>query len=69
MAIVRCSEGALFETKWVPFVSFKAARLGTRRVQRCPVHRKWQLIERVDPATLSDEQLADAARHPAGWLP
>jgi hypothetical protein len=65
-AIAECSEGALFETLWVPHVSFRAIRLGNRRLQRCPVHRRWQLVHRVAPATLTDEQLAAAARYPAG---
>jgi hypothetical protein len=69
MAIARCSQGGLFETKWVPLASFKAVRLGSRRLQRCPVHRKWELIERVDPATLSEAQRSEAAQYPAGWLP
>jgi hypothetical protein len=69
MAVVRCSQGGLFETKWIPLVSFKAVRLGGRRLQRCPVHRKWEAVERVDPATLSKAQQSEASQYPAGWLP
>jgi hypothetical protein len=69
MAVVRCSRGGLFETKWIPLVSFKAVRLGRRRFQRCPVHRKWEVVERVDSATLSKAQQSEASRYPAGWLP
>jgi hypothetical protein len=69
MAIVRCTQGGLFETKWVPLASFKAVRLGSRRLQRCPVHRKWELVQRVEKTTLSDQELAEAARYPAGRLP
>jgi hypothetical protein len=69
MAIARCKQGALFETKWVPWVSFRAVRLGNRRFQRCPVHRRWELVQRVDPATLSEQERAEAGRYPAGWLP
>ena len=69
MAIVRCKQGGLFETKWVPLSSFKAVRLGSRRLQKCPVHRRWELVQRVDPTTLSDEERAAAARYPAGRLP
>jgi hypothetical protein len=39
--IVRCSQGHLFETIWIPLVSFKAVRLGTRRLQRCPIGHHW----------------------------
>jgi hypothetical protein len=69
MAIVRCGQGGFFETKWVPLVSFRAVRLGSRRFQRCPVHGRWELIERVDPATLTPEERAEASRYPAGRLP
>ena len=69
MAIVRCKQGGLFETKWVLFSSFKAVRLGSRRLQKCPVHRRWELVQRVDPTTLSGEERAAAARYPAGRLP
>ncbi len=67
--IVRCSQGALFETTWLPLASLKAIRLGPRRLQRCPVHRRWELIRRVDPTTLSDQQREEASRHPAGRIP
>jgi hypothetical protein len=69
MAIVRCQSGGLFETRWVPFISFKAVRLGSRRFQRCPVHARWELVEQVDPAMLSDEERRQAASHPAGRIP
>ncbi|MCG3756406.1 hypothetical protein [Amycolatopsis sp. Poz14] len=32
--IVQCSEGHYFSTIWLPLVSFKAIRLGDRRLQR-----------------------------------
>jgi len=69
MAIVRCKQGGLFESKWVLLSSFKTVRLGSRRLQKCPVHRRWELVQRVDPTTLSDEERAAAARYPAGRLP
>ena len=69
MAIVRCKQGSLFETKWVPLVSFKAVRLGARRIQRCPIHSRWETVERVDEISLTDQERSDAARYPAGWLP
>jgi hypothetical protein len=59
--IVACSEGHRFTTIWVPAGSFKAARLGTKRYQRCPVGRHWSIVQRVDPATLSDAERAAAA--------
>jgi hypothetical protein len=35
--IVRCRDGHLFMTTWIPGVSFKAIRLGLVRIQYCPV--------------------------------
>jgi hypothetical protein len=69
VVIVRCSRGGLFETVWIPLVSFKAVRLGFLRFQRCPVHGRWELVQQVDPATLSDEERARAARYPAEPIP
>jgi hypothetical protein len=54
--IVRCSSGGLFSTIWIPAVSLKAARLGSTRLQRCPIHHKWQLVKRVDPDTLTTQE-------------
>ena len=61
--IVRCSAGHLFETIWVPLVSFKAVRLGSRRLQRCPVGHHWAYVERVAPSTLTPGEIADAQSH------
>lgn len=68
-AIVRCSAGHLFTSTWVPFVSLKAVRLGSKRFERCPVGKHWAMIERVDPAELSPEQLAEAAAQHDARLP
>jgi hypothetical protein len=67
--IVRCMRGALFETVWIPLVSFKAIRLGPLRIQRCPVHRRVEVVHPVDPATLSDAERTEAARYPAEPIP
>lgn len=61
--IVRCSAGHLFETIWVPLASLKAVRLGPRRYQHCPVGHHWAMVERVDPATLTSEEIAEAQSH------
>lgn len=37
-------------------VSFKAARLGTSRFQRCPVHHRWERARLVDPSSLSADE-------------
>ena len=69
VVIVRCMRGSLFETVWIPLVSIKAIRLGPLRIQRCPIHRRVEIVRQVDPATLSDAERAEAARYPAGPIP
>ena len=55
--IVRCRDGHLFMTTWIPMVSFKAIRLGLARVQYCPVG------DHVTPVRLvRDEDLTPAER-------
>ena len=67
--IARCSAGHLFTSTWVPLASFKAVRLGRKRYQRCPVGRHWAMIEKVDPATLSPAELAEAAEQHDSRVP
>ncbi len=57
---IRCSQGALYSTIWWPLGSFKAIHLGRTRIQRCPVHHKWERVSKVDPASLSSEELQRA---------
>jgi hypothetical protein len=62
--IVRCRDGHLFTTLWIPGVSLKSARLGPCRFQRCPVGGHWSLVTPVDVAGLTpDEQRAARERH------
>ena len=62
--IVRCGRGHLFTTIWIWGGSLKAIRLGSVRVQRCPVGHHWSRVRRVDPATLTPaEREAAAAVH------
>ena len=58
--IVKCREGHLFTTVWIPGVSFKAVRLGWLRFQRCPVGNHWSFVTPVH-----DEELTDAERYVA----
>ena len=58
--IVRCSRGALYSTIWNPWGSLKAIRLGPVRIQRCPVHHRWEKTRRVDPGALTPRQLEQA---------
>lgn len=58
---VRCADGHLFTTVWVPMASLKAVRLGNRRYQRCPVGRHWTTVTPLDPSTASSTDLEAAA--------
>ncbi|MGA2469845.1 MAG: hypothetical protein ABSG64_04055 [Solirubrobacteraceae bacterium] len=46
--VVRCSDGHLFTTIWIPLVSVKAVRLYNKRYQRCPVGHHFSIVRRVD---------------------
>ncbi len=59
---VRCKKGHLYTSIWIPYASVKGLRLGWKRWQRCPVGRHWAVTEKLDPETLSAEQLAEAAK-------
>jgi hypothetical protein len=58
---VRCSQGHLFTTIWIPLASLKAVRLGGSRYQRCPVGRHWAVVTPLEPATATPADLAAAA--------
>ncbi len=60
--VVRCRQGHLFTTIWVPGASLKAVRLGWWRLQRCPVGRHWSLVRPVRAGDLSEEERAQAAQ-------
>lgn len=59
--VVRCRQGHLFTTIWVPGVSLKALRLGPWRLQRCPVGNHWSIVTPVRRSELTDEQARAAA--------
>jgi len=61
--IVHCSGGAYYESKWVPLASLKAIRLGNRRLQRCPVHHKWEVTVKVPDDLVTPEIREQAAQH------
>jgi hypothetical protein len=54
--IVRCRQGHLFTTIWVPLASLKAVRLGWWRFQRCPVGGHWSLVSPVRESELTEEE-------------
>jgi hypothetical protein len=67
--VVRCRQGHLFTTIWIPGISLKALRLGWLRFQRCPVGRHWTLVRPVRDGDLSDEDRRAAADHHDVRLP
>lgn len=58
--IVQCAQGALYSSIWWPLVSVKSVRMGSQRLQRCPVHRRWEKTVQVDGAGLSAAEIAEA---------
>jgi len=61
--IVRCRQGHLFTTIWIPGVKLKGLDLGVARFQWCPVGRHWTLVTPVRESDLTDEERAIAAEH------
>ncbi len=68
--LVRCREGHLFFTTWIPLVSIKSMRLGGgRRFQHCPVGHHWRIVEPVDESSVTPEDVAEARLHHDIHLP
>ncbi len=61
--VVRCRDGHLFTTIWLPGASLKAVRLLWWRFQRCPVGGHWSMVTPVQEAELTPEQRRDAGLH------
>src|SRR6266508_3028075 len=61
--VVRCREGHLFTTIWVPFASLKAIRLGWFRLQRCPVGNNSTFVTPVKDSDLTKEERLIAERY------
>jgi hypothetical protein len=58
--IVRCRQGHLFTTIWLPGASLKALRFGWWRFQRCPVGPHWTLVRPVRESRLNEDELRAA---------
>jgi len=67
--VVRCHQGHLYTTLWIPGVSVKSLRLGAWRVQRCPVGHHWSLVTPVRESELSDQERRSAREHHDARLP
>jgi hypothetical protein len=54
--VVRCRDGHLFTTLWVPGASLKAVRFAGWRLQHCPVGHHWSVVTPVRRSDLSKQQ-------------
>lgn len=67
--VVRCRDGHLFRTVWLPGISFKAIRLGPIRLQYCPVGGHWTAVTYVPDNELTDAERLLAAQFHDSNLP
>jgi hypothetical protein len=67
--VVRCRDGHLFTTTWIPMVSFKAVRLGYVRWQYCPVGRHMTFVVPVRDDDLTDIERRTAEHNDDGGIP
>jgi hypothetical protein len=70
--IVRCRQGHLFTTVWIPGIKLKELDLVVARVQRCPVGKHWSLVVpvREQDLTEAERQFAlDPPRHQDSLTP
>ncbi|MDG6106974.1 hypothetical protein Daura_28020 [Dactylosporangium aurantiacum] len=67
--IVRCRDGHLFMTTWVPGMSFKAVRLGLLRYQHCPVGDHFTAVRLMRDGDLTPAERLQAARHRDNGVP
>jgi len=61
--VVRCRQGHLFGTTFIPGGSLKAIRLGLWRIQWCPVGRHVDLVHLVKDADLTEAEREFALAH------
>jgi hypothetical protein len=66
---VRCRDGHVFTTVWVPGLSFKAIRLGPLRLQWCPVGEHRSVVTPVPWTQLSDQERWMAAHYRDSGMP
>ena len=61
--VVRCRQGHLFTTIWIPGIKFKELDLVVARVQRCPVGNHWSLVVPVRTKDITEAELQSAQEH------
>ena len=67
--VVRCREGHLFTTLWIPGASVKSFRLVWWRIQRCPVGGHWTIVTPVRDSELTDDERREANERQDTWIP
>ena len=61
--VVRCRQGHLYTTIWIPGIKLKELDLVVARVQRCPVGKHWSLVVPVREKDLTVAELQSAREH------
>ena len=61
--VVRCRQGHLFTTIWIPGIKLKELDLVVARVQRCPVGKHWSLVVPVREKDLTEAEFQSAREH------
>jgi hypothetical protein len=61
--VVRCRQGHVYSTIWIPGVKFKELDLVVARIQRCPVGKHWSLVVPVREADLTEGERQFAREH------
>jgi hypothetical protein len=61
--VVRCRQGHMFTTVWIPGIKLKEIDLVVARIQRCPVGRHWSLVVPVRDKDLTEAELESARAH------
>ena len=61
--IVRCRQGHVFTTIWIPGVKLKALDLVVARIQYCPVGKHWSLVVPVREGELTEGERQFAEQH------
>ena len=67
--VVRCRDGHLFMTTWVPGMSIKAIRLGLSRLQHCPVGDHFTAVQLMRDGDLTPAERLQAGRHRDNGVP
>jgi hypothetical protein len=61
--VVRCRQGHVFTTVWIPGVKLKELDLVVARIQHCPVGKHWSLVVPVREGELTDGGRQFAQQH------